>query len=193
VIIDVGHGGVDGGTSYQNLLEKDINLQIGKLLYEQLAKKKIQVVLNRTGDYALSDENRWLASRSRHRKDLAQRKELSEEISSRMLLSLHVNWSRSSSESGPIVLHQRTAESFSLAYQIQDRLNDYYGTKNWPRVGRSYYMLNRTNLPAVIIEMGFISNNGDRAKLTNPKQQKKIARCISSAVIDYLVMSKGAQ
>lgn len=191
IIIDAGHGGVDSGTSHNELLEKQINLDIAQKLYQQLNKRHYEVILNRTGDYALSDDNHWLNSRSRHRKDLAQRKELSEQVPSRILISLHVNWSKKPSVSGPLVLFQRKSPSYFLARQIQTSLNDYYGTPDHlPRVGRTYYLLNQTHIPAVIVEMGFISNPDDRRRLTSKKGQEQIARHIAAAVEDYFLLFK---
>jgi len=58
ILIDAGHGGIDGGTSYKQFLEKDINLEIGRRLYVVLRSHGYRAILNRTGDYALSDDNR---------------------------------------------------------------------------------------------------------------------------------------
>lgn len=74
IIIDAGHGGIDGGTSFQNIMEKDINLAIAQKVFMLLRSMGYHAVLNRTGDYALSEENHWLGTRSRHLRDLAQRR-----------------------------------------------------------------------------------------------------------------------
>lgn len=123
VIIDVGHGGVDGGATSSDILEKDINLAIARKLYTILRSHNIPAVLNRTGDYALSEDNRWHMTRSRHRKDLSHRRQLTEEIESELLISLHVNWSKKPTKKGPLVLHQTNGESSLLAFCIQDALN----------------------------------------------------------------------
>ncbi|ANE49071.1 hypothetical protein SY83_20425 [Paenibacillus swuensis] len=187
VIIDAGHGGVDGGTSYGNLLEKDINLQLAQKLYEQLHKRRLPAVLNRTGDYALSDHNQWLRTRSRHRKDLAQRKELSHVISSRILVSLHVNWGGRGA-TGPIVLYQRNMESFLLAQQLQTKLNRVYGTLYRPKAARQYYLLNQSAVPAVIVETGFMSHPRDRELLTSRKGQSRIVKALENGVLSYLYL-----
>ncbi len=101
VLIDVGHGGVDGGAHYENLLEKDINLAIAKRLYLQLRSNGIRTILNRNGDYALSEDNRWFGSPSRHQRDLSQRSQLTKEIQTQIVVSLHVNWSARSQRKRP--------------------------------------------------------------------------------------------
>ncbi|WP_169083384.1 N-acetylmuramoyl-L-alanine amidase [Paenibacillus sp. PL91] len=185
VIIDVGHGGIDGGASSADILEKDINLAVARKLYFILKSQNIPAVLNRTGDYALSDENRWHITRSRHRKDLSQRRQLTEEIESELLVSLHVNWSKKSSQQGPLVLHQNSGESSLLAFCIQDALNRQQNTAFLPREGKPFYLLNRVQQPAVIVEMGFISSVKDRTMLTDPQRQQEVAAAIASGIRQY--------
>ena len=188
VLIDVGHGGVDGGAHYENLLEKDINLAIAKRLYLQLRSNGIRTILNRNSDYALSEDNRWFGSQSRHQRDLSQRSQLTKEIQTQIVVSLHVNWSRDRSEKGPLVLHQKEGDSAFLAFCIQDTLNRLQRTKHLPRIGRAFYMLNVVKQPAVIVEMGFISHAGDRLMLTEPRQQAKLADAIASGVRNYILL-----
>ncbi|MFW5438802.1 N-acetylmuramoyl-L-alanine amidase [Paenibacillus apiarius] len=188
VLIDAGHGGIDGGTSHGDVLEKNINLAIAKKLYLMLKARGIPVILNRTGDYALSDDNRWSATRSRHRKDLAQRRQLSEEIPVSLFISLHVNWSKNSAARGPVVLHQNEGRSRMLAKLIQDSLNSMFGTRFQPELGKTYYLLRRVQQPAVIVETGFISNARDRSLLTQPRTQREIAARISDAIVHYQLL-----
>lgn len=185
VLIDVGHGGIDGGAHFGDVLEKDINLAVAKRLYLMLRSRGVAAVLNRTGDYALSEENRWHLTRSRHRRDLSQRRKLAEEIPVRMLVSIHVNWSGSSRAHGPLVLHQREGGSALLAGLLQDGLNRVNGTSARPRIGKPYYLLNTVKMPSVIVELGFLSNPADRMKLTNPRHQQRIAEAMAEAIRLY--------
>ncbi|WP_441943483.1 N-acetylmuramoyl-L-alanine amidase family protein [Paenibacillus sp. 2TAB23] len=185
VIIDAGHGGIDGGASAADILEKDINLAVARKLYTILRSQNIPAVLNRNGDYALSDDNRWHLTRSRHRKDLSQRRQLTEEIDSELLISLHVNWSKKSTERGPLVLHQSSGESSLLAFCIQDALNRQQHTAFLPREGKPFYLLKRVADPAVIVEMGFISSAADRSMLTDPVRQQEVAEAIASGIRQY--------
>ncbi|MBW7454684.1 N-acetylmuramoyl-L-alanine amidase [Paenibacillus sepulcri] len=188
VIIDVGHGGIDGGAHYEDLLEKDINLAVAKKLYSLLRGYGIRTVLNRDGDYALSDDNRWHSSRSRHKRDLSQRSQLSGEIHSRLMVSLHVNWTKNPKRYGPLVLHQDQGESALLAFCIQDALNRQQNTNRLPVIGKPFYLLNVVKQPAVIVEMGFISHAGDRRMLTDPGRQQEIADAIASGVRNYVLL-----
>lgn len=189
VVIDVGHGGVDIGTSYNNIFEKDINLQIAKYVYEELEASGYHVVLNRDGDYALSDENHWLNSSSRHKRDLAQRRQLAAELTPQLFISLHVNWSSYSRAHGPLVIYQKNNQSFMVADMIQHSLNHIYQTKKEPVVGKTYFLLDHSLCPSVIVEMGFLSNQSDRQRLIDPKEQQKIATAIKEGIHEYFLLA----
>lgn len=191
VLIDVGHGGIDGGTSYQDILEKDINLAVAKQLYLQLNSQGIRTAMNRNGDYALSDDNRWHSARSRHLRDLSQRLQLSRELELQAMVSLHVNWGRHPQKRGPLVLHQEEGGSALLASLIQESLNDQQQTMRLPEPGKPFYLLRRVEVPAVIIEMGFISSPHDRAMLTSTEGQARIAEAIAAGLRKYLILVGG--
>ncbi|SEM72803.1 N-acetylmuramoyl-L-alanine amidase [Paenibacillus sp. OV219] len=188
VLIDVGHGGIDGGAHHEHVLEKDINLAIAKKLYLLLSANGIKAVLNRDADYALSDDNRWNPASSRHRRDLSQRSQLTKEIQTRILVSIHVNWAPDKTEHGPLVLHQNEGESALLAFCIQDALNRKQNTRALPRVGRPFYLLNVVKKPAVIVELGFLSHEGDREMLLDPRKQVELAEAINSGVRNYILL-----
>lgn len=185
VLIDAGHGGIDGGTSFKEILEKDINLDISRKLYLLLRSRGYLAVLNRSEDYALSDDNRWMKSRSRHLRDLAQRKGLSDELTTSIVVSLHVNWGRTPSKRGPLVLHQNEGRSALLASAIQNALDPLYNTRSWPVLGTPFYLLNHVGYPAVIVETGFLSNAEDRVMLTRPQGQMAIAEAIAAGIMEY--------
>lgn len=185
VLIDAGHGGIDGGTSYGDILEKNINLAIARKLYLLLKARGVPVILNRTGDYALSDDNRWSGVRSRHSKDLAQRRQLSREVPVSMFISLHVNWSRSPRATGPLVLHQNEGRSRLLASLLQDSLNPLFSTRTLPQHGKTYYLLKHVDQPAVIVELAYLSNAKDRRMLTDPRSQTAIAARLCDAIVHY--------
>lgn len=188
VLIDVGHGGIDGGTSYGDLLEKNLNLAVGLRLYEHLCALGVRAALNRTADYAPSDDNTWLGSRSRHHRDLAQRKLLIDALQPKLTISLHTNWANHTSIRGPGILYQANPPSFIAARLLAARLNRLYGTSSIPYVGKTFYLLNHPKPPVVIVEMGYISNPADRAMLTQSSGQQQITEAIASAVIDYLLV-----
>ncbi|WP_340022708.1 N-acetylmuramoyl-L-alanine amidase [Paenibacillus sp. FSL K6-1096] len=187
ILIDAGHGGIDGGTSYGDILEKDITLAISRRLFLLLRADGFDAILNRTGDYAPSDENLWLRSRSRHLRDLAQRKELAETLPANVVVSIHINWAKSPAKHGPLVLYRQEGRSFLLAKTIQDQLNRLYGMKTAPVPGKPFYLLNKITATTVIVEAGFISSPADRAKLCTPKGQEEIAEAVANGIAAYLM------
>jgi len=186
VIIDAGHGGVDGGAVNGTVREKDINLDIGKKLYAALVSRGIPTILNRTHDYALSDDNRWHRTSSRHLRDLSQRMGLTREIDHILFVSLHVNSVPSKKAHGPLVLHQPSGESVMLAHHIQEELNSLYATSKRPIAVKSFYVLKYVKSPAVLVEMGFISNASDLERMTSNVGQTKIAESIAGGILHYL-------
>jgi N-acetylmuramoyl-L-alanine amidase len=186
VLIDVGHGGIDSGTLHGDIYEKDINLEMGRITYSLLREKGLRVLLNRMDDYALSGENLWYRNRSRHLKDLAQRSHLANEIRPKVVISLHVNWATNSKAHGPIVLHQKNDSSKQLATCLQQSLNSLYTTETAPVYGKTYFLLKHVQVPAVIVEMGFISNPQDREQMMQPQKQRQLAESIADGVLTYL-------
>ncbi|WP_276355849.1 N-acetylmuramoyl-L-alanine amidase [Cohnella caldifontis] len=190
VLIDAGHGGIDGGTHFGEIKESDINLAISRKLYLLLRSRGVRAVLNRTGDYALSDDNRWHPSRSRHRRDLSQRRGLSEEIEAGLMVSVHVNWGPGGRKRGPLVLYRKgDGPSASLASFLQDALNRQQSTRYHPKAVGSFYLLNTAKVPAVIVETGFLSHPGDREMLTSRQGQTKIAEAIAQGILAYRTLS----
>ncbi|MBB6673414.1 N-acetylmuramoyl-L-alanine amidase [Cohnella nanjingensis] len=188
VIIDAGHGGIDGGTHVGDILEKDINLAISRKLYLILRSHGVRAVLNRTGDYALSDDNRWHRS-SRHQRDLSQRGGLPDELDAGIFVSIHVNWSKRSGTRGPIVIHQEEAHSALLGTFIQQGLNRQQQSKFLPQSGGKFYVLKKIKIPSVIVETAFMSNAKDREMLTSPRGQTRIAAAIAGGILAYRCVS----
>lgn len=190
VLIDAGHGGIDGGTHWGDIMESNINLAISRKLYLLLRSRGVRAVLNRTGDYALSDDNRWHASRSRHRRDLSQRRGLSEDIEAGLLVSIHVNWSPKSAKRGPLVLYRPDDRRGALlAALLQDSLNRRLSARYLPKPADSFYLLNRVKVPSVIVETAFLSNPDDRELLTSRRGQTRIAEAIAAGILAYRCFS----
>nr|WP_245204073.1 N-acetylmuramoyl-L-alanine amidase [Ammoniphilus resinae] len=180
VIIDVGHGGVDGGTSVKTILEKDINLAIGKKFYEKLQEQSFNVGITRLQDYALSDDSPFLHMRSRHQKDLTQRKLIADTLNPKIFVSLHVNWAKNQKRRGPVVIYQASEKSYTLSQVIQQHLNQFYGTRKAPIKGNTYYLMKHLDMPSIIVEMGYISNPKDLQMLMDEETQEKIRACRGS-------------
>ncbi len=187
VIIDVGHGGVDGGTSENGVLEKDINLAVGTKLFDELKQKSYRVGITRLHDYSLSKDSPY-PGLSRHLRDLKQRKLIADVINPKIFISLHVNWSKNKKRRGPVVIYQVSGESYHLAQIIQDRLNNYYGMKKTILKGKPYFLMQKLDMPSIIVELGYISNHRDFKILTEESSQDELVAAIVSAIEEYFLL-----
>ena len=178
IIIDVGHGGKDMGTSYGNIYEKDINLSVSSKLRDELIRNGASVLMIRDGDYDLAspDVNR------RKKSDFDNRIKLINESNANLYLSIHTNYLDNKSYYGAQVFYNNDNES--LANCIQARLN----TISYPRDYKTMpnlYMYQRLKVKGVLIEVGFLSNEYERGNLISDEYQKKLAKEITLGVIDY--------
>ena len=179
IVIDAGHGGWDPGkVATDGSKEKDINLEIAKKLQTYLEQSGSFVLTTRITDTALSESKR---------DDLKQRKELANSSNIDLLISIHQNSFPSSSVKGAQVFYyDGKDESKVLAECIQERLKSIDNTNNRvAKANSSYYLLKQTNIPAVIVECGFLSNLEEGELLKSEEYQEKIAWAIYCGILDY--------
>lgn len=195
ILIDVGHGGIDSGAiTKEGAEEKNINLQVALVLKQALVEQGATVLLSRDTDRDLSgvEPNH----RRRNHLDLTNRIRWANEVKGDLLVSLHMNSARSSRVRGGILLYHAkepyTPQSRELAHILQKEINGFYAGyaqsgemyRHQPITG-DYYVLEHTLMPAVIIEMGFMTNPQDRALFIQPDFQKALSRRIVNGVIQF--------
>lgn len=190
IVIDPGHGGIDGGTTKDGVIEKDINLDIAKKLKVILQQKGYQVVMTREENISLNSLDN--SNKSRHRRDLNARVNIINKHNPLLFVSVHVNSNYTNTRAtGAIVFYgEKYCESKVLAYCIQRALNSIVvnGVKRVthdPQPG-NYFILNNSNVPGVIIETAFISNVEDRSLLTKDEFRKQLAVGIANGIEKYL-------
>lgn len=190
VIVDPGHGGIDGGTGEgTGVLEKDINLAIALKLSEELKSTGILADMTRESDISLDNLNN--SSPYRHERDLMARVNKINSGSYNCFLSVHANHCYGGGM-GPLVLYCPESEkSALLASFIQNKLNEVMSRAinesfNRKPVSGDYYLLVNSNIPGVIIETGFVSNDAERIRLCSPGYQQELAAAIRDGVWDYL-------
>lgn len=189
IVIDPGHGGIDGGTNFEGILEKNINLEIGMILKEKLIKRGATVIMTREVDESLDND---VNSRNRHSEDLKNRVKIIDDNGADIFVSIHVNYIKNPNKLGPIVFYyDGSQKGKELAEKIQTNLNNLSAYKNMdisinysPATG-NYYILRNTLSPGVIIETGFISNELDRKLLLDKGHQDEIAERISKGIIEF--------
>ena len=191
VVIDAGHGGIDGGAvGADGTLEKEINLAVAKRLEAICCLTGVECVMTREEDSLLADES---MKRFRKMTDLKNRlevvKRLESEGKSPILISIHMNNFSSPEYSGLQVWYSPNSErSAVLANCLQDYAKNYIDSANNRKVkkaGSAIYMLDRVTSPAVLVECGFLSNTAEREMLKSEAYQTKLAVVIYSAVCEY--------
>lgn len=181
VMIDPGHGGVDGGCCQGDVLEKDINLAAGLALRDELAALGATVRLTRTSDVALVP----FGTQNRHKRDLSARIATTQEFAADIYIALHANAGAAQLGGGLTFYRKDNAESRRLAAVIQDRLNLVMpGNQNGILPAR-YMVLTSLQIPAVLIEMGFLTSVIDKERLTRPGAAYPLAAAIAAGVLAY--------
>lgn len=188
IVLDAGHGGVDGGVTgvKTGVKESDINLAITLRLKQTLDDMGFEVVLTRKTEAGLYNT----AMQGFKRQDMLKRKEIVENADPALVVSVHQNRYPSASVRGAQVFFKRGDEQGeAFAATVQQRLNDLYATqnvKNRVHTPSDYFMLRCTKKPSVIVECGFLSNPADEKLLLSPSWQKRIAESIAAGIVAYL-------
>ena len=189
VIIDAGHGGVDGGTqSSDGTLEKDINLQISFKLKSLLDFLGYNTVMLRDKDELIHSEG---CSSIREKKVSDQKNRLSivKEHSNYIYVSIHQNYFTEEKYKGAQVFYSpNNGLSEALAQNIQNSLvaliqND--NTRKIKKTGSEIFILKNIEWPAVMVECGFMSNKKESELLKDEDYQKKIALAIINGIDKY--------
>lgn len=192
IVIDPGHGGIDGGTNFGDILEKNINLEVGLKLKDLLIKKGATVVMTREIDESLDDH--IVGNGSRHREDLNTRVRIINESKADLFMSIHVNYNKNEKRLGPMVLyHINSEEGRYLAEHMQVYLNDITTYKRMDITVKhsvmsgNYYIAGNTTIPGIIVEIGFLSNEIDRKLLLDSEHQNEIIEQITKGIISYFI------
>ena len=171
ICIDPGHGGKDPGACAGDVREKDIALytafKIGTLLADY------ELIYTRFTDVYVS---------------LSKRARIANAAEADLFVSIHCNSAPNSSANGmEVYVHtSRGADSTRAAHAIYDRLLPASGLKGRGVKANNYAVLRETSMPAVLVELGFISSPGDRAKLTNFAWQDDAAKAIADGIVEAI-------
>lgn len=182
IYLDPGHGGADSGAYYKNYREADINLQISRKLMDKLKEEGAIVYLTRYDDYDLSVSNAW----NRKRSDLSRRANIINKSKCDLYLSIHLNAEDSGLFSGAEVYYDTiNPENEKIAAIFQEEFRNHLNSNRNFKENSTKYLQRRINRPGVLLEVGFLSNSSDRALLTSPVYQNKLANVIKNGVIRY--------
>jgi len=171
IVLDAGHGGSDPGAQRSGVSEKDLTLQITNQLKKRLTQMGARVVMTRTDDTFVSLEDRV---------------RITNETKPDLFVSIHINALESTSGIYGIETYYQTEQSRALAGAIHQQLVQGLGVPDrFVRKAR-FYVINHTPVPAILAEVGFISNPQERDKLGSSDYQVKIADSVSAGITQFL-------
>lgn len=179
IVLDAGHGGIDNGTSYKNLYEKNLTLKMVKYAEAYLKSKGYTVVLTRNKDELIP------------LKEIGRRVNAS---SGTVFVSIHVNSISDASFKGITTLYYDVQgyekdERIKLANTLE---KEAVKSDNWESKGikkQNVAVLRYSKIPCALVECGFITNNEDRDKLSKDEVLKRLSENISNGIIKYLKQS----
>mgnify|MGYP000018985994 CR=1 FL=1 len=185
IVIDAGHGGKDPGKiGIDGQLEKEINLQIAEIVKTFLEMDGFEVVMTRSDDGGLYDEN----ASNKKVQDMKRRIQVIEEANPLLVVSIHQNsYPEEYVKGGQVFYYGTSTESKSLAEIIQKNLKELDPENHREaKANTSYYLLKKTSKPIVIVECGFLSNREEAGKLCDAVYQEKLAFKIYMGIVQEL-------
>ena len=171
VVIDPGHGGTDYGAIREGINEKDITLEISHRVATILKSKGVKAVLTRDNDTFVSLEDRV---------------SFSENEEPEIFVSIHVNSAVSTDPNG-IETHWYNDYSKPLAETVHKHFTkELPNSKDRGLVKSKFYVINHTTCPAILCEIGFLSNPDERNELITESRKQKTAKAIAEGIIEYI-------
>lgn len=170
VVLDAGHGGNDNGTSYGKNLEKDITLSVVNKIQSLLEEKNVKVVLTRDSDTYIS---------------LSDRTTIANEANADVFVSIHCNYYEKSTSINGLECYYSSSSTIGKSYAsfiskavAAENTIDSRGSKT-----ANFYVLRNTEIPAVLVELGYLSNTSDRAVLIDSDSQQALAEQIVNGIL----------
>ncbi|MBQ3047705.1 MAG: N-acetylmuramoyl-L-alanine amidase [Clostridia bacterium] len=185
VVIDAGHGGIDGGSVGKNtgVYESKLNLEYANNLATQFNKMGVNCVLTRKNDNGLYEAN----AKNHKKSDMLKRKEIIQKTKPNIVISLHMDSFSLSSTNGAQAFYKKDNDAGkALASKIQKQLSVCFdNAKKQEKMG-DYYIVNCTDIPAVLVECGFLSNPKEEVLLQDKDYQNKMCYAIMCGALDFL-------
>lgn len=177
VLIDPGHGGSDQGTynPRNGTIEKGITIEIAnKVAYELSKDKNLQVIQTRTMDKSVS---------------LSERNEIGINNNVDLFISIHCNASNDGSSTAQGIetfYWNKDNGSYDLAKSVHDNLLYNSGAKDRGVKKGNYKVLRDSNVPSILIETGFLTNDNEENKLLDSQYQEILAKSIANGIREYI-------
>lgn len=189
IIIDAGHGGIDGGaTSCTGVLESHINLEIALRLEQVFHLLGYETVMIRRTDESVYTQGNTIASQKVS--DLKERVRICNETEGAVLISLHQNTFSDNRYHGAQVFYSENKQSIQLAQTLQEQLGRILnGSSNRKaKQAKGVYLMEHITCPGILVECGFLTNPEEESLLRSASYQKKLCSIIASAVSRHLAL-----
>ncbi len=177
--IDAGHGGPDPGAVANGVTEQAVNLNVARALAELLKENGYQVMEYRTtrDENVLSNKNQ----------DLSNRAAMANRWGADYFISIHSNSSTNPSANGfEAYVYRKNSTAERLAESIVASVVSSLGSKNNGVKTANFAVLRRTSMPAVLLELGYVSNPTEALNLNSRAWQKKMAEAIYRGIQNFL-------
>lgn len=185
IVIDAGHGGIDGGTtSVTGVLEKELNLQIAQRLEKLLLLLGQTPEMTRTTPDSVATEGKTI--REQKRSDLRNRLEQINRSPNTILVSIHQNHYPDSRYTGPQIFYAADEQSRAFAQRLQQSFNDALNTRRECKKSDGVYLMNNLQCPGVLVECGFLSSYEEEVLLRTPEHQKKLCCILAAELVEYV-------
>ena len=169
VIIDAGHGGHDLGGQWGRVYEKHLALDTATRLEKQLKRMGYRTVMTRRGDYFLT---------------LPQRCQIANRYRDAIFVSVHFNYTWKQDVSG-LETFYFNSEGQKIANQVQNRLIRYTRAIDRKEKFARFYVIRNTNMPSILVEGGFVSNEAERNRMKSARFREALARAIADGIQRY--------
>lgn len=168
VVVDAGHGGHDrGARAVSGSMEKHLALDTARRLAQELRGRGLRVLETRRGDYFVP---------------LSQRVEVSNRTPRSIFVSIHYNWARRRKASGIEIFYCSERSERLAANILRETLRAYPAANRGIKAAR-FYVLRNNRRPAVLCELGFLSNPRDNAQVQQPEVRQRIASKIADGIM----------
>lgn len=187
IIVDPGHGGMDGGaTSCTGKLESGYNLEVALRLRDLFHLLGYPTGMTRTTDTSIHTQGQTITAQKLS--DLKERVRIANASPNTILVSIHQNNFPDSRYSGAQVFYGTADGSKLLAESLQSAfvtsLNP--GSKRMAKEADGIYLMEQIQIPGILVECGFLSNPAEEAKLRTSEYQKKLCCVIVASVADFI-------
>lgn len=177
IVVDAGHGKPDGGASANGIIEADLNLEIAQKLEETLIENGYEVIMTREDENNIADKDNQSSVAEMKRSDLNNRVKLINESDAALCVSIHLNKYDSAKYWGwQTFFNENSKESKRLADNIQKSIGEFIDRKNTRQALKisGIKIIDKTNIPVVIVECGFISNKEEATLLQDDDYQNNL-------------------